>query len=119
MVLNFSVVSEGRQFDRLAIMYFGDTEVCKSTDPARVRDGHCPVPVFDCTLRPGLTTRAGRTSTAEPTAPPGISWIYLKDMTEYLYFWKSPQKLIFDLGNLISEWQMQHMAVRTALTRYR
>lgn len=27
-------------------------------------------------------------------------------MTEYLYFWKSPQKLIFDLGNLISEWQI-------------
>jgi len=30
VVLNFSVVSQGRQFDRLAIMYFGDTEVCKS-----------------------------------------------------------------------------------------
>jgi hypothetical protein len=29
VVLNFSVVSHGRQFDRLAIMYFGDTEVCK------------------------------------------------------------------------------------------
>jgi hypothetical protein len=29
VVLNFSVVSQGRQFDRLAIMYFGDTEVCK------------------------------------------------------------------------------------------
>ncbi|KAK3898531.1 peptide N-acetyl-beta-D-glucosaminyl asparaginase amidase A-domain-containing protein [Staphylotrichum tortipilum] len=72
VVLNFSVVSQGRQFDRLAIMYFGDTEVW-------------------------------RTSTAEPTSPPGISWIYLKDMTEYLYFWKSPQKLIFDLGNLIDD----------------
>ncbi|KAL2141781.1 hypothetical protein VTI28DRAFT_1918 [Corynascus sepedonium] len=72
VVLNFSVVSQGRQFDRLAIMYFGDTEVW-------------------------------RTSTAEPTAPPGISWIYLKDMTEYLYFWKSPQKIIFDLGNLIDD----------------
>ncbi|KAK4153210.1 peptide N-acetyl-beta-D-glucosaminyl asparaginase amidase A-domain-containing protein [Chaetomidium leptoderma] len=72
VVLNFSVVSEGRQFDRLAIMYFGDTEVW-------------------------------RTSTAEPTAPPGISWIYLKDMTEYLYFWKSRQKIIFDLGNLIND----------------
>ncbi|KAK4241642.1 peptide N-acetyl-beta-D-glucosaminyl asparaginase amidase A-domain-containing protein [Achaetomium macrosporum] len=72
VVLNFSVVSEGRQYDRLAIMYFGDTEVW-------------------------------RTSTAEPTAPPGISWIYLKDMTQYLYFWKSPQKIIFDLGNLIND----------------
>ncbi|KAH6844990.1 peptide N-acetyl-beta-D-glucosaminyl asparaginase amidase A-domain-containing protein [Chaetomium sp. MPI-CAGE-AT-0009] len=72
VVLNFSVVSQGRQFDRLAIMYLGDTEVW-------------------------------RTSTAEPTAPPGISWIYLKDMTHYLYFWKSPQKIIFDLGNLVDD----------------
>ncbi|KAK4104225.1 hypothetical protein N658DRAFT_557165 [Parathielavia hyrcaniae] len=72
IVLNFSVVSQGRQFDRLAIMYFGDTEVW-------------------------------RTSTAEPIAPPGISWIYLKDVTEYMYFWKSPQKIIFDLGNLIDD----------------
>ncbi|KAK3309135.1 peptide N-acetyl-beta-D-glucosaminyl asparaginase amidase A-domain-containing protein [Chaetomium strumarium] len=72
VVLNFSVVSEGRQYDRLAIMYFGDTEVW-------------------------------RTSTAEPTAHPGISWIYLKDMTQYLYFWRSPQKIIFDLGNLIND----------------
>ncbi|KAL2264713.1 hypothetical protein VTJ83DRAFT_7223 [Remersonia thermophila] len=72
VVLNFSAVVHGRQYDRLAIMYFGDTEVW-------------------------------RTSTAQPTPPPGISWIYLKDMTEYLYFWKSPQKIIFDLGNLINE----------------
>lgn len=47
-------------------------------------------------------TEVGRTSTAQPTTSPGISWTYLKDMTEYLYFWKSPQKIIFDLGNLIS-----------------
>ncbi|KAL2131827.1 hypothetical protein VTI74DRAFT_4571 [Chaetomium olivicolor] len=72
VVLNFSVVSQGRQFDRLAIMFFGDTEVW-------------------------------RTSTAEPTPSPGISWIYLKDMTEYLYLWKSPQKIIFDLRNLIND----------------
>ncbi|KAK3327294.1 peptide N-acetyl-beta-D-glucosaminyl asparaginase amidase A-domain-containing protein [Cercophora scortea] len=72
VVLNFTVVSYGRQFDRLALMYFGDTEVW-------------------------------RTSTAEPTVPPGIRWVYLKDMTEYLYFWKSPQTVIFDLGNLIND----------------
>ncbi|KAM0180649.1 hypothetical protein ACHAPF_002356 [Botrytis cinerea] len=65
----FVVTSSGRQFDRLAIMYFGDSEVW-------------------------------RTSTAEPTTA-GIRWEYLKDMTEYLYFWNSPQTLIFDLGNLI------------------
>lgn len=70
--MNFTVVSEGRQFDRLALMYFNDTEVW-------------------------------RTSTAEPTTAPGIRWTYLKDMTEYLTLWTEPQKLIFDLGNLITD----------------
>ncbi|TVY86261.1 Peptide-N4-(N-acetyl-beta-glucosaminyl)asparagine amidase A, partial [Lachnellula willkommii] len=69
VVMNFTVTSQGRQFDRLALMYFGDTEVW-------------------------------RTSTAEPTVN-GIRWEYIKDMTEYMYFWNSTQKLIFDLGNLI------------------
>lgn len=71
VVMNFTVVSEGRQFDRLALMYLNDTEVW-------------------------------RTSTAEPTAAPGIRWTYLKDMTEYLSLWNSNQKLIFDLGNIIN-----------------
>ncbi|KAI6367218.1 hypothetical protein MCOR25_004956 [Pyricularia grisea] len=70
VVMNFSVVSAGRQFDRLALMYLGDTEVW-------------------------------RTSTAEPTASPGIHWEYHKDMTQYLSLWKKPQTVIFDLGNLI------------------
>lgn len=70
--MNFTVVSEGRQFDRLALMYLNDTEVW-------------------------------RTSTAEPTTAPGIRWTYMKDMTEYLSLWKEPQKLIFDLGNLITD----------------
>jgi len=69
VTMNFTVTSKGRQFDRLALMYFNDTEVW-------------------------------RTSTAEPTAN-GIRWEYIKDMTEYMYFWNSPQTLIFDLGNLI------------------
>lgn len=69
--MNFTVTSKGRQFDRLAIMYFNDTEVW-------------------------------RTSTAEPTAN-GIRWEYIKDMSEFMYLWNSPQKLIFDLGNLISD----------------
>lgn len=72
VVMNFTVTSQGRQFDRLALMYLGDTEVW-------------------------------RTSTAEPVQPPGIRWTYLKDMTPYLSLWKTPQKLIFDLGNLIDD----------------
>ena len=67
--MNFTVTSKGRQYDRLALMYFGDTEVW-------------------------------RTSTAEPTTD-GIEWTYIKDMTEFMYFWESPQTLIFDLGNLV------------------
>ena len=69
--MNFTVTSRGRQFDRLALMYLGDTEVW-------------------------------RTSTAEPTAT-GIVWTYLKDMTPYLYFWNTPQKIIFDLGNIVDD----------------
>ncbi|KAK2615430.1 hypothetical protein N8I77_002184 [Diaporthe amygdali] len=48
-------------------------------------------------------TEIWRTSTAEPTPHPGIRWTYLKDMTEYLSLWKSPEKIIFDLGNLITD----------------
>ena len=41
-----------------------------------------------------------RTSTAEPTAN-GIIWTYVKEMQQYDVLWKEPQKIIFDLGNLI------------------
>ena len=41
-----------------------------------------------------------RTSTAEPTAN-GIVWTYVKEMEQYNALWKSEQKIIFDLGNLI------------------
>lgn len=71
VTINFTVTSKGRQFDRLALMYFNDTEVW-------------------------------RTSTAEPTTD-GIIWTYVKDMTPFLYLWNSPQKLIFDLGNIVDD----------------
>ena len=41
-----------------------------------------------------------RTSTAEPTAS-GITWTYVKEMEQYNALWKTEQKIIFDLGNLI------------------
>lgn len=44
-------------------------------------------------------TEVFRTSTAEPTLA-GIQWTYIKEMTEYMYFWKRSQRLIFDLGNI-------------------
>lgn len=68
--INLTVTSKGRQFDRLALMYLGDTEVF-------------------------------RTSTAEPTAN-GIVWTYIKEMSQYNSLWKQPQKLIFDLGNIVN-----------------
>ena len=71
VTINFTVTSAGRQFDRLAVMFFNDTEVW-------------------------------RTSTAEPTQK-GIIWTYVKDMTDYLTLFKKPQKIIFDLGNLVDD----------------
>ncbi|KAH3904981.1 hypothetical protein HBI56_218300 [Parastagonospora nodorum] len=43
-----------------------------------------------------------RTSTAEPTSS-GIIWTYTKDMSAYSVLFRSPHKLIFDLGNLIDD----------------
>ncbi|GKT90950.1 peptide-N4-(N-acetyl-beta-glucosaminyl) asparagine amidase A [Colletotrichum tofieldiae] len=76
VIVNFTATSAGRQLDRLALWYLGDTEVW-------------------------------RTSTAEPRAAPGIIWTYWKDMTPYLSLWKSPQKIIFDLPNLIGKSMFQ------------
>ncbi|KAG7129477.1 hypothetical protein HYQ45_011341 [Verticillium longisporum] len=72
VIMNFTVSSSGRQFDRLALMFLNDTEVW-------------------------------RTSTAEPKPTPGIVWTYWKDMTEFLALWRSPQTIIFELGNLVDE----------------
>ncbi|EFQ89378.1 hypothetical protein PTT_14360 [Pyrenophora teres f. teres 0-1] len=47
-------------------------------------------------------TEVFRTSTAEPTQD-GIIWSYVKDMSGYLALFKTPQKIVFDLGNLIDD----------------
>ena len=47
-------------------------------------------------------TEVFRTSTAEPTQN-GIIWSYVKDMSSYLALFKTPQKIVFDLGNLIDD----------------
>ena len=46
-------------------------------------------------------TEIWRTSTAEPTTN-GIIWTYVKDTSNFISLWKKPQKIIFDLGNLIN-----------------
>jgi hypothetical protein len=43
-----------------------------------------------------------RTSTAEPTAN-GIIWSYAKDMSAYVALFKTPHKIIFDLGNIVDD----------------
>ncbi|KAJ5477229.1 hypothetical protein N7539_007373 [Penicillium diatomitis] len=43
-----------------------------------------------------------RTSTAEPTST-GIAWTYIKEMSQYNALWQAPQKLLFDLGNIIND----------------
>ncbi|KAJ5759200.1 hypothetical protein N7520_006356 [Penicillium odoratum] len=70
VVIEFTLTSKGRQYDRLALMYFNSTEIW-------------------------------RTSTAEPTTD-GIYYTYTKEMHQYLSLWKEPQKLIFDLGNIVN-----------------
>ncbi|KAE9968338.1 hypothetical protein BLS_005907 [Venturia inaequalis] len=45
-------------------------------------------------------TEIWRTSTAEPTLN-GIVWTYTKDVSNYLTLWKQPQRVIFDLGNIV------------------
>jgi hypothetical protein len=47
-------------------------------------------------------TEIWRTSTAEPTQN-GIIWTYVKDMSNYLALFKTQQKIIFDLGNIIDD----------------
>ena len=69
--MNFSVATQGRQFDRLGIMYLGDVEVF-------------------------------RTSTSEPV-PDGIVWSYVKEMGQYRPLWKTEQKIIFDLPNIVND----------------
>lgn len=47
-------------------------------------------------------TEIWRTSTAEPTQN-GIIWTYVKDMSVFLPLFKEPQKIIFDLGNIVDD----------------
>ncbi|KAI8934374.1 hypothetical protein NX059_009110 [Plenodomus lindquistii] len=47
-------------------------------------------------------TEVFRTSTAEPTAY-GIFWTYIKDMSAYTSLFNFPQKIIFDLGNIVDD----------------
>ena len=71
VTMQFTVTTQGRQFDRLGLMYLGDTEVF-------------------------------RTSSSEPT-PNGIVWTYIKEMEQFNALWKTEQKIIFDLPNVVNE----------------
>ena len=43
-----------------------------------------------------------RTSTAEPGGGK-VEWSYVKQMDQYYTLWREPQRIVFDLGNLIDE----------------
>lgn len=60
-------------------------------------------------------TEVFRTSTAEPTTN-GIIWTYIKDMSQFNVLWKEKQKLIFDLGNIITD--VYTGSFNTTLTAY-
>lgn len=47
-------------------------------------------------------TEVFRTSTEEPNRR-GISYTYVKDMSQYMALWKQPQKVIFDLPNTLTD----------------
>ncbi|KAH7035842.1 peptide N-acetyl-beta-D-glucosaminyl asparaginase amidase A-domain-containing protein [Microdochium trichocladiopsis] len=47
-------------------------------------------------------TEVWRLTTAQPTAD-GIVWGWDKDMTHFLSLWRQPQKLIFDLENIVND----------------
>lgn len=47
-------------------------------------------------------TEVFRTSTEEPRLR-GVSWTYMKDLSQYMTLWKQPQKIIFDLPNIVDE----------------
>lgn len=47
-------------------------------------------------------TEVFRTSTEEPNRR-GISYTYVKDMSQYMALWKQPQKVIFNLPNSLTD----------------
>ncbi|POS69182.1 peptide-N4-(N-acetyl-beta-glucosaminyl)asparagine amidase A [Diaporthe helianthi] len=70
-VMNLTVETIGRQFDRLSFIFLGDTELL-------------------------------RWSTAQPRRN-GVTYTAIKDVSSFLPLWRQPQKVIFDLGNLLNE----------------
>ncbi|KAF5097645.1 hypothetical protein D0Z00_002328 [Geotrichum galactomycetum] len=69
--IKLEVSSSGIQYDRLARLYIGGSEIW-------------------------------RTSTAEPTGG-AMSYSHTKDVTKFLALFKSPQDVVFDLGNTVNE----------------
>lgn len=56
----------------------------------------------EVTLRYFGDTEVFRTSTEEPNRR-GISYTFMKDMSQYMALWKQPQKVIFDLPNTLTD----------------
>ncbi|KAF5391453.1 hypothetical protein D9757_001886 [Collybiopsis confluens] len=78
VTLNFTVTSNGTQFDRLGIFTFQNVE-------SNLMDFSVPV---------------WRTSTPEPSAA-GIIWTYVKDVTRFIPLFADSGRLILQLDNLL------------------
>ena len=88
--LNFTVTSNGTQYDRLGTFTLDDVESMFSTLKYNIYNGRllCP-PVW-------------RTSTPEPIEGEGIIWTYLKDVTRYIPLFGKKGTLILQLDNLLT-----------------
>lgn len=59
-----------------------------------------------------------RTSTAEPNPSSGIAWTYWKDMSLYSTLWKTPQRVIFDMGNVVDDTYTAQLNMTLTATFY-
>ncbi|KAL0581740.1 hypothetical protein V5O48_000322 [Marasmius crinis-equi] len=87
ITLNFTVTSNGTQFDRLGIFTFQKTESAAVPVQVSRRDAHSQI--------------VWRTSTPEPTRGDGIIWTYIKDVSQYIPLFAEPGTFILQLDNLI------------------
>lgn len=87
---NLTIVSAGKQFDRLGIVYLGDIEVFRMSTAEPTTDG---IEWSYLKVR-SQATRLRHTASSYTAS--------FQDMTSYLPLFKNDQKLIFDLGNLIN-----------------
>jgi hypothetical protein len=90
---NLTVVSAGRQFDRLGIVYLGDIEVFRTSTAEPTTSGiEWTYLKVSSVLSRRFLGNSAKTDTSGA-----------QDMTSFLCLLKDDQKLILDLGNLVND----------------